>query len=267
LIPPYGGSNPPAPATTVGQIYVERYADLVKAAKISKFERRCGRHLADVGKTRAIVTAPDRIERRRVEMKTSIIAALIVVSGSALGQTSSLKPGLWEMKMVRLTVDGRDMAAQLAAAQARMQETLAGAPEAQRKQIEEMMRARGVSPQALAGGPARLCVSADMAARNAPIVDAKGGCQPAKIDRSGDETNFEFNCSTDGRTIVGKGVSAFDRDTLTTRVDMTMADAHGSHAMHKETEMQYLGSDCQGLAPVDQIAREALPQAPGATPR
>lgn len=185
-------------------------------------------------------------------MKKLTLAILITLSGPAFAESSSLKPGLWEMKQISQVMDGRDMTAQMASAQAQMKQAMANMPPAQRKQMEAMMGHQGAN----VGGGTRICISAAMAARNKPMVDPEGHCEPAKVNRSGNKTSFEFNCTTNGQTSVGKGESIVNSDTITTRMNMTTTDARGKHTMQSESQMKYLGSDCQGIKPIEQLAKE-----------
>ena len=179
-------------------------------------------------------------------MRKMILAILIVVSGNVHAEGSFLKPGLWEIKQIHQVMDGRDMTAQMAAAQAKMQEHMSSVPPAQRAQLEAMMSGQGTL---------RICISEAMAARGKPIVDRDGKCEPASVSRSDDKVTFEFNCTMDGRTRTGKGESTRSGDTITTKMDMTTADAKGTHNMQAETRMTFLGADCQGVKPVDQMGK------------
>jgi hypothetical protein len=180
---------------------------------------------------------------------------LITLCSSAFADSSSLKAGLWEIKPIRQLVDGRDMTAQMAALQAKMQQAMASMTPDQRKQMEAMMKGMGTgSPSA--GNLARICISPAMAAKNAPIVDHEGRCAPAKVTRNGNKSKFEFNCTTNGRTMVGSGESTTNGDTISTSVNMTMTDSKGHHTMQSESEMTYLGSDCQGIKPADQLVKD-----------
>ena len=190
-------------------------------------------------------------------MKTLALAILIAVSSTTFAQSSSLKAGLWEMKLIHQVMDGRDMTAQMALAQARMQQETANMTPDQRKQMESMMKGMGTSSQSSLGGGWRMCISPAMAAKNAPMVDREGHCPPTKVTRSGNKSSFEFNCTTNGRTRVGSGESTMSGDTITTSVNMTMTDARGSHTMQSGSQMTYLGSDCQGIKPVDQLVKDA----------
>jgi hypothetical protein len=176
------------------------------------------------------------------------MAILIILSGTAFAQSSSLKPGLWEMKPIRQVVDGRDLTAQMASASAKMAQAMANMTPEQRKQMQAMMSGQS-RPQGANGGGTRICISPAMAAKDKPMVDSEGRCEPAKVSRSGNKTSFEFNCTGDGRTEVGSGESTINGDTVTTRVDMTMTDARGRHSMQTESQMRYLGPDCQGIKP------------------
>ncbi len=167
-------------------------------------------------------------------MKTRTIAILILVSGAALAQSPDLKPGLWEFKPIHQVVDGRDMAAQMAAASAKMEQAMANMTPEQRKQMEAMMSAQGMSNRRAPGGGTRICVSPAMAAKDKPMLDSDGRCEPAKVNRSGDKTSFEFNCTSNGRTQVGSGESIVSGDTVTTRMDMTMTDSQGRHTVQNE---------------------------------
>jgi hypothetical protein len=180
-------------------------------------------------------------------MKQCTLAILVILSGTAFAQ-SNLKPGLWEVKATRQVMDGRDLTAQMAAASAKMEQAMANMTPEQRKQMEAMMSSQG-RPQSASGGATRICVSPAMAAKDKPMVDSEGRCEPAKVTRNGNKTSFEFNCTRDGRTQVGSGESTVNGDTVSTRVDMTVTDAQGRHTMQTESQMRFLGTDCHGIRP------------------
>lgn len=157
-----------------------------------------------------------------------------------------MKAGLWEMKTIKQIMDGRDMKAQMAAAQAQMQQQLASMPPDQRKQMEAMMGRQGAG----GGGTTQICISEEMAKRDSPMVDPDGRCQPTKMSRSGNTTRYEIDCTTEGRRSVGKGESTVSGNSISSRMDMTTTDARGTHTMQTESQMTYLGADCRGLAPI-----------------
>ncbi|GAB1413896.1 hypothetical protein MASR1M97_26320 [Candidatus Desulfobacillus denitrificans] len=96
----------------------------------------------------------------------------------------------------------------------------------------------------------RICISPEAARREEPMLDPEGRCKPTKMSRSGSTTRFEFDCTSNGHRSVGKGESTFSGNTIHTRMDMTTMDATGRHTMQTESQMNYLGPDCKGLAPV-----------------
>ncbi|OQY70871.1 MAG: hypothetical protein B6D47_06960 [Rhodocyclaceae bacterium UTPRO2] len=185
---------------------------------------------------------PDRENAMR---KAIVILALPLFTAPALAD--GMKAGLWEIKTLKQVMDGRDMKAQMDAAQAQMQQQMASLPPDQRKQMEAMLRQQGVS----AGqGAMRICISPEAARREEPMLDPEGRCKPTKMSRSGSTTRFEFDCTSNGHRSVGKGESTFSGNTIHTRMDMTTMDATGRHTMQTESQMNYLGPDCKGLAPV-----------------
>lgn len=193
-------------------------------------------------------------------MKRTLLLVLAAATGTALAQGSGLKAGLWEWTAVRQTVDGRDTTAQMATASSRLQEqqqqAMARMPPEQRKQMEAMMASRGASAAGMAGGSRRVCVSAAMAARDKPMFDPQGRCEPSKFSHSGNKSTFEFDCTSNGLGSAGKGETILAGDTISTSVDTTTTDAHGRHTVHSETRMKYLGQDCQGVKPLDELGKQ-----------
>ncbi len=181
-------------------------------------------------------------------MKKLILAAALPLLAAHAFADSGMKAGLWEVKTLKQMVDGQDMKAQMAAAQAQMQQQMASMPPEQRKQMEAMLGRQGMG--AGGGGTMRMCISEEMAKRDTPVVDPEGRCQPAKMSRSGNTMRYEIDCTVDGRRSQGKGESTFSGNTIHSRMDMTTTDARGRHTMQTESQMNYLGRDCQGLAPV-----------------
>ncbi|MEZ5619140.1 MAG: DUF3617 domain-containing protein [Rhodocyclaceae bacterium] len=182
-------------------------------------------------------------------MKKLILAAVLpLLATPAFAADSGMKAGLWEIKTLKQVMDGQDMKAQMAAAQAQMQQQLASMPPEQRKQMEAMMGRQGMGMGS--GGTARICISEEMAKRDTPVVDPEGRCQPTKMSRSGNTMRYEVDCTVDGRRSQGKGESTFSGNMVHSRMDMTTTDARGRHTMQTESQMTWLGRDCQGLAPV-----------------
>lgn len=174
--------------------------------------------------------------------------ALSLLAAPALA--GDMKAGLWEVKTIKQVVDGQDMRAQMQ----QMQQQMASLPPEQRRQMEAMMNKQGVSMGP--GGATRMCISEEMAKRDAPVVDPDGRCQPTKVSRSGNTMRYEIDCNVDGRRSQGKGESTFSGNSVHSRMDMTTMDASGRHTMQTESQMTYLGPDCKGLAPVGSAKRK-----------
>src|SRR6202171_471471 len=146
------------------------------------------------------------------------VVAVAAVNGLAAG--FGLKPGLWESRIVKHVMDGRDMTSQMTGAMSQMQNNLSRLPPEKRAQLEAMMKEHGALTTGTAG-TTRLCISPELAGRNKPIVDPEGRCQPTKISQSGNHTTFEINCSASGTVMTGKGESTATGDVITSRVDMS----------------------------------------------
>src|SRR6202167_648052 len=163
-----------------------------------------------------------------------------------------IKPGLWENKVLKMVVDGKDMAAQMADMMAKRDQMMASLPPDQRAKVEAMIKSNGL---ALGNdGGFRICISPEMAKRNTPVIDKEARCQPAKVARSGNRTSFEVNCASNGVTTVGKGTATTSGDVITMEEDVTTTstNANGTtRVTHMETEMHYLGSDCGDVKPPD----------------
>lgn len=180
--------------------------------------------------------------------KTLIALSLPLLAAPALA--GDMKAGLWEVKTLKQVVDGQDMRAQMQ----QMQQQMASLPPEQRRQMEAMMNKQGVSMGP--GGATRMCISEEMAKRDAPVVDPDGRCQPTKVSRSGNTMRYEIDCNVDGRRSQGKGESTFSGNGVHSRMDMVTMDASGRHTMQTESQMTYLGPDCKGLAPVGAARRK-----------
>ncbi|HEU4460293.1 MAG TPA: DUF3617 domain-containing protein [Methylibium sp.] len=100
-----------------------------------------------------------------------LFALAVVAAAPAVVSAQSLKPGLWEVQN-RMQLD--------AAQQKQMDEMrkqMAAMPEAQRKQIEQMLAQQGAGVDVAGGGTkVRLCLTKDDVARDTPPVDARTDC-------------------------------------------------------------------------------------------
>lgn len=162
----------------------------------------------------------------------------------------NLQAGLWEVKPLKTIVDGVDNSAQMSQAMASMQAQMANMPPDKRAQMEAMMQQHGVTINQ-SGVTGQVCLSQDMVKRNAFPVSKDGKCQPAWM-QGGSATSFSYSCQSGGLTSSGKGSVTRSGDLLTVVTDGTTASsAGGTHTMHGEIQMRYLGADCGAIKPAD----------------
>lgn len=181
---------------------------------------------------------------------TLLSSPFVLPGGSAHAAGLGLKPGLWEVKVVKQVMDGKDLTAQMTAASAQLQQTMANMPPEQRARMEAMMPKAGVGFGD--NGSFRICVSPEMAKRDTPVVDKEGHCQPASVKHDGNVTTYEFSCTSQSGSRQGKGQAVSSGDLISNRFDMTSQTASGqTHVLHNETEMHYIGADCGALKPFD----------------
>ena len=187
-------------------------------------------------------------------MNKTLTALLALAALGAAHAQSGLKAGLWESRTQKMVMDGKDMLPQMKAAREQMQKSLAGMPPEQRKKMEAMMGAQGGDPTVQ-----RMCISADMAKKDQAFVPrpAHADCAEPKLNRSGNRTAFEFSCKQGGGTVTGKGETVADGEQISTKVETASTDAAGAkHTMVAETQMKFIGADCGGLKPLDQMIKE-----------
>jgi hypothetical protein len=183
-------------------------------------------------------------------------AALLAAGAAALAQDGHINPGLWEVKVLKEVMDGKDMSAEMAAMQERARQAMAAMSPEQRQQMEAMSGGRGI-PATGSDGSMRVCISPKMAAREGVVADPQGRCAPSKTSRDGNKVSFEFSCSANGRTTEGKGTATVAADSVQSSVDATMTDSRSRHTLHTESSMKFVGADCQGIKPADELVKGA----------
>jgi len=189
---------------------------------------------------------------------------LLAASGAAQAQVA-MKPGLWETRMIRMTVDGKDMLSQMSAAQEQMRQSLAKMPPEQRKKMEAMMSGQGGDMMTQ-----RICISPEMAARDGATAPPRAECNPPKITRSGNRSSFEMTCKQGGGQVVSKGETQLNGDQMSSKMEAVTTEPGGARRITQtETQMKFVSSDCGKIKPVDQLVGELKAQAgamSGATP-
>ncbi|MCL1960520.1 MAG: DUF3617 domain-containing protein [Desulfovibrionaceae bacterium] len=189
-------------------------------------------------------------------MKTALIALCAALAAGAVHAEGAgdQKPGLWETRLLKMTVDGQDVLPQMQAARRQMRQSMANMPPEQRKQMEAAM-----GPQSDDPSVDRICVSAEMAKNQKAAMPQRprgADCAEPKVNRSGDRTTFEVTCKQGASTIVSKGESVVNGDQITTKAETVTTEAGAKHVMAIESQMKFIGSDCGGVKPLDQIARD-----------
>lgn len=183
-------------------------------------------------------------------MKKLSLMLLIALSSTAHAQLMGVKAGLWETKVIHQVVDGKDMAPQIAAAQAKMQAAMANMTPEQRAQMAGMMKSMPNQ-----NGVIRSCISPAMAAKQSAMVDPEGHCSAVSVTPNGNKVDFSFTCNQNGHTSTGSGERIVNGNSVSTHMDMTSTDAKGQHKVVIDTEMTYIGSDCQGVQPIDEMMK------------
>jgi len=195
---------------------------------------------------------PIRSGARLASLPRAIVAAVLAAALAAAAAAAGfgLKPGLWEIRIVKSVVDGRDNTASITAMTDRMQQMLASLPADQRAMLEAKLKQSGIAQSN--NGSFRMCVSAAMAKLDKPIIDKDGRCQPGAVQHDGSETHYQFNCTVDGTTTVGTGTATANGDSIATHVEMTVQQAGGqSHTMQNDTALSFIGADCGDVLPAD----------------
>jgi hypothetical protein len=187
-------------------------------------------------------------------MSKLAIATLAVLGAAAVYAAGlGLKPGLWQITLVKSVVDGRDNTASLYAVGDRMKQMMASLPPDQRAQMEARLKQSGFVTGSDTAG-IRICVSEAMAKRDTPIVDKSGKCQPGSVTHTGNQTTFAFSCALDGRTTTGNGTATTDGDVITTHVVMNTQEAGGQgHVLENDSKMSFIGTDCGDIKPPDSV--------------
>lgn len=184
----------------------------------------------------------------------AVVIAVTVVGAANAATETQVKPGLWEIKLVKQWVDGRDVTPLVPAAMATMQQMMANMTPQQRRQMEATL---GKPPT---NTTQRICVSPEMAAGDKPMMPADVKCEPTSFSRTGNRVVFEFSCADQGRTTTGNGQSVLSSESVSTRIDMVTSDANGRHTLQTESLSRFVSADCGKLKPADQVLQETQNQ-------
>ena len=194
-----------------------------------------------------------RLRKSQLALLCTCAVSIALAPSAGVGvraQGLGLKAGLWEVKVLKQIMDGRDMSAQMAAAMSQAQAALANLPPEQRARIQAMMSNAGVGVgPGGSGGGFRICISPQMAQRNAPVLDKDGRCRPVMLTRHGDQVDFQFSCNSNGTAIQGKGEATITAESVSTHTEMTTTSSNGTHQLQNDTQMSYISADCGDVKP------------------
>ncbi|MCX7059105.1 MAG: DUF3617 domain-containing protein [Pseudomonadota bacterium] len=186
-------------------------------------------------------------------MRVSPLLMLMGLAGlsthALANPAEGLKPGLWETRVIKQVIDGRDLSGEMSAAMSEMKAALASMPPEQRAQMQAMMKGHGVASSE--SGALRICMSPEMAKRNALPVDKDGHCSSTMLTRTGNKMSYEFACNSNGMKTNGKGEATVTPNRVEMRTDATMQQGNGPRqTMHSETQMNFVSADCGDVKPL-----------------
>lgn len=187
---------------------------------------------------------------QRAALTAGTVASAITafgVPGVAKAAGLGLKAGLWDVRLVRQTVDGHDVSAQLTESVAKGQTALAKLPPDARARAEQRFH-----PNHDSGGNTSflICLTPAMAASDLPVLDRQASCRPLMLSHSSGHVSFRIECSADGTLVKGQGQAINTGALIITKSDVITRASDGStHTLHNETQMQFFGTHCGKLLP------------------
>lgn len=182
--------------------------------------------------------------RKRIRIACLLVPTILYAQVAGPG----LKPGLWEVRVVRQIVDGRDISAQLSQASRQMQQAMENMTPEQRARMAGMLEQHGA--RWAANGAYEICITPAMAKRETPIISKEGRCRSSQVARNGNRMSFAFVCKDHEMTTTGTGSAEITSERVTTRTDATTESATGEkHTVQVESEMKYVKADCGDVKP------------------
>jgi len=174
-------------------------------------------------------------------MKAVLLCAALAAGAAGMAQAQApvdMKPGLWEVHILKMEQNGQDMLVM-------MRQAMASIPPEQRKKMglsgNDATVARMCYSEAMVKGDSW------MAGQNAQ----KQGCSPPKVNRSGNRGAFEVTCNN----MTSKGEYETTGDQISMKTETTTGPG-GKDKIAQEMQMKFLGSDCGNIKPLDQIAKD-----------
>jgi hypothetical protein len=89
----------------------------------------------------------------------------------------------------------------------------------------------------------RMCFTQAMIDAANPIRQS-GQCDRYKVIRNGNKTHIDFSCTNNGTPATGRSDETVNGNSRHSVIDISTSDKEAAHTIHLETEMIFLGSDC-----------------------
>jgi len=163
------------------------------------------------------------------------------VAGAQVPTNIKIKPGLWEVRILKMEQDGRDL-------MPGMRQAVANIPPEYLEQLSKMGVGAG-----LVGNDvvlSRVCYSAAMVKNNDWLAEQykkqQQECSPPIVKHgSGNRSTFEIICKN--TTIKGEGV--ITDDLITTKSEIMTIVNRKMSTVVQESQMTFLSSDCGDIKP------------------
>ncbi len=176
----------------------------------------------------------------KARFATAAVLVGTLVGGSAWAQPE-MRPGLWEQSITVKSQSG-----EVEQAMREMQQQMANLPPEQRRMMEEMMAAQGMSFDA-SGQTIRVCVTPEQAARFEFEQDDE--CTQQVVQRSGKTVKLTFQCAGDPPTS-GEGEFTFSSPTAYKGRAVVNTTTDGRpEQLTMEQSGKWLSSDCGNMRP------------------
>lgn len=164
-----------------------------------------------------------------------------------------IKPGLWEMQMIKAP-EGVQMPdpAQLQAAMAKMQAQMASLPPEQRQRIQQMMGNSGIS---FSETGMRMCLTAASLERNGVPMENRPGCTTQVKTRTPQRWVASAVCTQPPSS--GEVEALFESPTsYLVNVKGTRSDQGQQKPFSMSMRYRFISADCGSVKPIDEVMRE-----------
>lgn len=179
-------------------------------------------------------------------------AAAITVTGLVQAAAPDIKPGLWEMKVEKVSgagANGMPKSVDMEKAMKQMQAQLANMPPEQRKMIEDQMNAMGVA--ATGSGGIRVCLAEEDIKRNdIPLGDES--CKTTIKTQTAKRWAASVVCTQPPTT--GEVEAIFESNTAyLVKMQGKRTEQGKSMDYNMEMRAKFVAADCGKLKPVSQL--------------